>query len=601
MPPPHEAERLAALRSSPILDALLEPGFDRITAMAARLSGAPIAVIAFVDGNREWFKSVVGLEMQPSIRWELFSAEAMLSAGPMVIPDVRDDPRFAGDLLVTDAPCIQACAGVPLKTESGLILGALCVMDMRARDFQPEEIRALVDLAAIVTEKIEAGVASRRLREEIDEHQKVQVHLGVLATLDPLTGMHNRSQLPMAMERAIAAAREGRHGAIFYIDLDGFKLVNDTLGHGAGDRLLVQIAEALQSCVRDDDKIVRFGGDEFVVVLEDTGALAAASIAGRIRKRLEDFQFKESGKSFNVAASLGVARIDGGMDSEQLLSAADTACYVAKAHGGNRVEVYCGPSDELDRLRKETNLAGRIREALTEHRLQLWIQPIQALESGKILFHEGLLRLLENDGRILTAQSFMHAAVRFRLMDVIDRYVIKEAVRHLAVRPDLRLCINLSAQTLMDMTLPGCVAELVEREGIGRGRLNFEITETEMVANMSTARQTIAALREMGCRFALDDFGTGVSSFAYLKTLPIDFLKIDGSFVRDLAGEVPNQTFVRAINMIAHALDLETIAESVEDERVLDTVRKIGVDYAQGYYIGRPAPVASPVEAAKAP
>jgi diguanylate cyclase len=589
--PPDETQRLEALQKYQVLDTPPEQAFERITALAARIFEVPIALVSLLDKERQFLKSCIGVDMRETSRDIAFCAHAILQPDVMIVPDATQDLRFADNPLVTGTLGVRFYAGAPLKTPGGFNLGTLCILDTRPRTLPPNGAETLADLAAIAVDELELRLASRQLREEVRERQAAQERLAELATRDALTGLHNRNFLEERLEQAIAKAHSGHPAALLYVDLDSFKIVNDTLGHSTGDRLLVRIAELLRRATRDRDAITRFGGDEFVLILDGVDRDQALGVAERIRSQMEAFTFSEAGKTFNVGASIGLVLIDEKSEREQLLANADAACYAAKARGRNRVELFQENPEEIQRLREETDIAARVTDSLRENRFELWLQPVVDLGSGKTEFHEALLRMRAADGAIILPGNFLPVAARFGLSEELDRWVIGRAIEMLTAEASLRLFVNLSAKALNNAELLQEIRDSFTQAGIAAERVTFEITETEIIRNLSLARELINQLRAVGFRFALDDFGSGLSNLAYLKTLPLDYLKIDGAFVRDIHTDKTFRGFVKAISEIAAYLKVKTVAESVQSEEALQALKEIGIHYGQGYFFGEPSPV----------
>ena len=420
------------------------------------------------------------------------------------------------------------------------------------------------------------------------------------ATHDALTGLYNRRAFEERLEQLLTRAKMDRsQHVLLYLDLDQFKIVNDACGHPAGDQLLRQLAAVLQKEVRQKDVLARLGGDELGILLTDCPEAAGELVADKILRTVSDFRFTWKERLFTISASIGLVPF--GSESEtaaSILSAADAACYTAKDKGRNRVLVYQIDDSELNQRRSQMLWVTRLKSALDEDRFVLYSQPIVAIGPGirSVSQHEILLRLREEDSTLVPPGAFIPAAERYGLMPAIDRWVVRKTLQWLAAhRADPGLAesygINLSGQSLSDAGFLEFVLQEIERSGIAPGRVSFEITETAAVAALDSAIQFIQALKDKGCHFMLDDFGSGWSSFAYLKNLPVDFLKIDGSLVRDMAHDALDEAMVRAINEIGHVLSIATIAEFVENEAILEKLNALGVDYAQGYAIGRPAPI----------
>jgi diguanylate cyclase (GGDEF)-like protein len=422
------------------------------------------------------------------------------------------------------------------------------------------------------------------------------------ASHDALTGLINRTEFEARLERALQSARQGGHThTLAYLDLDQFKVVNDTCGHVAGDELLRQLSAILQSKLRDRDTLGRLGGDEFGVLLENCELGAAQVIADMLRQTVKDFRFAWQDRSFGVGVSIGLVELNRESgDLSTLLSAADTACYAAKDRGRNRVHVYQEQDGELMRRRSEMQWVTRISRAMEENRFRLYVQPIHPahLTSSRPIHYEILLRMLDDDGEPLLPMAFIPAAERYNLMPAIDRWVVSNALsfcsQHGGPSPETTsICtINLSGQSLCDEHFLDFVQRQFELNRVPSQRVCFEITETAAITNLAEAMKFIGAMKDKGCQFSLDDFGSGLSSFSYLKNLPVDYLKIDGAFVRDMGADPMDRAMVEAIHHIGHVMGLQTIAEGVESGAILEQLRLVGVDYVQGEWLDAPMPLA---------
>jgi diguanylate cyclase (GGDEF)-like protein len=409
--------------------------------------------------------------------------------------------------------------------------------------------------------------------------------------------MFNRNYFQEELERTVArAARNGTSCALFYVDLDQFKYINDTLGHAAGDRLLVDIAALLSMHVREGDLLARFGGDEFTLLLYNIGKRDVLRAAENFRALCDDYRFNVNDKSWNVSCSIGIAMIDRHASSaEEVLSHADLACNMAKQQGRNRVNLY-NPADlgKAD-MQADMSWATRVRDMLEHDRFKLVYQPIVDTGDGEILDYEVLVRMVCDDGQVILPGGFMPAAERFGLIHSVDRWIVRRAIQVLAELHDrgerISFSINLSGKAFEDETLLPLIRTLLEDTALDPTWVTFEITETAAIANLAAAETFISELKDIGCQFALDDFGSGFSSFAYLKHLPVDKLKIDGAFVKGMAHSAVDQAMVESMNQVAHALGKVTIAECVENEKTLQILKQMGVDCAQGNHIGRPREV----------
>ncbi|MBI4996617.1 MAG: EAL domain-containing protein [Rhodocyclales bacterium] len=431
---------------------------------------------------------------------------------------------------------------------------------------------------------------------DVTKAHEMAKQMGWAATHDALTGLYNRSEFERRLKSLIDHSASGRHHALLYIDLDQFKVINDTCGHAAGDQMLCQIAALMLTCMRESDVLARLGGDEFGVLLENCPAEKGRQIAESILEAVRNFRFSWDDKTFLVGASIGLVEISGqGLDGTRLLAAADTACYAAKDEGRNRIQIFNAADSETIRRSGEMNWVARINRAFDDNRFRLhWqaIEPLQQAAAGR-QHGEILLRMADDDGTLVPPAAFLPAAERYTLMPRIDRWVVHHALRWLVDHPAAGQCasINLSGQSLGDEQLLGFVLDQLHHTGIDSSRVCFEITETAAIANLTKAVRFIGALRKRGCLFSLDDFGSGLSSFGYLKNLPVDFVKIDGSFVRNIVRNPIDKAMVSAINNIGHVMGLATIAEFVETDDIKELVRAQGIDFGQGYGISRPVPI----------
>ena len=436
---------------------------------------------------------------------------------------------------------------------------------------------------------------------DVTQMRALSNQLAYHARHDGLTGLINRREFENRIREALEEARaQDKAFWLAFIDLDQFKIVNDTAGHLAGDELLKRVAEQLRLLVRDSDLVARMGGDEFAVLLRRCDQEGALAMLERIRHAAETLRFAWDDKRFSVSVSIGLVPLNGDSGNlYELFSLADNACYLAKETGRNRIYAYRPDDLAMSRRAGEMQWVHRINEALAEDRLVLYHQPILAVASHQpVHYGEILLRLQDRNGELIPPMAFIPAAERYGLMPRIDRWVIRSAVAQLArngwIRDGSDVCfsINLSGQSIGDRDFIEELIALLERHPGLAPRLCFEITETAAISHLAHAAQFIRRVRQRGCRFALDDFGSGLSSFGYLKNLPVDLLKIDGSFVRDIPREPLDRTLVESINQIGHTLGMETVAEFVQDEQVLDELVAIGVDFGQGYALARPRPLA---------
>lgn len=422
------------------------------------------------------------------------------------------------------------------------------------------------------------------------------------ANHDALTGLPNRRGFETELNRLLDTAHTlNKQHALLYIDLDQFKLVNDSCGHAAGDELLRQLATALQAKIRSSDTLARLGGDEFGVLLDGCTPDKAGQLADTLREASEQFRFLHGGKTFKTPASIGLVCINADSDDlHGLLSAADAACYMAKEKGRNRVWQHQPDDVELQQRRGEMQMIARLTHAIEENRFILYTQAIEPLfpEKGRPPMQEILVRMLDEVGEIVMPATFIPAAERYGIMPSIDRWVVRETCRQLArdntPTPRIR-SINISNQSLSDDSFLAYVLCQFEASGVDPKLCCFEITETSAIANWSRATQFVLTLKGMGCHFALDDFGSGMASFAYLRDLPVDLVKIDGSFVKNIMTNRTDLAMVEAIHHIAHEMGIGTIAEFVESGEIRAALQQLGIDYLQGFAVHRPVPLEEPI------
>ena len=437
------------------------------------------------------------------------------------------------------------------------------------------------------------------LLHDVTEMRGLARQMSYQATHDALTGLVNRREFERRLEEAIESGHrgDGQH-VLCYLDLDRFKIVNDSSGHLAGDSMLREVAKLLRDAVRDSDTVGRLGGDEFGTLLVGCPLDKARQIADDLTRSVGEYRFVWKDKIFNIGVSVGLVEISRESGTlEELLAAADTACYVAKKQGSGRVVVYSARDEALARHTGEIQWLQRLQGALKENRFHLYQQVIVAAhgdDGGPAL--EVLLRLQDEAGHELPPSEFMRAAERYRLMGLVDRWVVQTTFAALGrgaipVPAHRSVAINISGQTLGDAQFLEFVVECFDTSGVAPAQVCFEINESAVVAKLDHARRFVGVLHGMGCQFALDDFGSGVGSFSNLKNLPLDYLKIDGSFMRNLERDTVNQAMVAAMIKLARTLNFKVIAEQVEDAASVDVARRMGVDYLQGYAIGRPQPL----------
>ena len=436
---------------------------------------------------------------------------------------------------------------------------------------------------------------------DLTEARRLEERISFQATHDELTGLFNRAEFERRINQLLEGSMLDEEHAVLILDLDQFKVVNDTGGHGAGDMLLQQIGRMVHGRTHTGDILARLGSDEFGLLLESCSLAKAEEIGHQLLNLIRSNRLEWEGQRFNVTASLGIVPVGKHSHSvSDVMSAANTACNVAKEQGRNRIHLFRHDDVELGRRQGEMRWVGRIHDAFESGRFSLYYQPLQPLfgEVGeRPLHYEILLRMKDEKGKFVPPPTFLSAAERYSLMPTIDRWVVRSTLSWLAEAPEhleeLALCsINLSGHSITDENFLSFLCDQFKLYPVPADRICFEITETAAVSHLGRAVRFIEVLKKSGCRFALDDFGSGMSSFGYLKNLPVDFIKIDGSFVRDILANEINLAMVRSINDVGHVMGKLTIAEFVEDQATLEKLRMLGVDYAQGYGIGRPAPLA---------
>lgn len=459
-------------------------------------------------------------------------------------------------------------------------------LDTRVGADSPGELGDLEEGVNIMAVNLKA--AQENLQQRIEE---ATAQLSHQARHDALTGLVNRTEFETRLERALKSARDQKASHVMcYIDLDQFKVVNDTCGHEAGDELLRQLTLMLRQRLRERDTLARLGGDEFGLLLENCTVEDALRIAGDVRQMVREFRFAWRDRIFTVGASIGVTAITAdSLSVASVMSAADSACYAAKDRGRDRVHLYRESDADIQRRQGEMQWVSRLTSALEEGRFELFSQPILSLE-GDRLGYEVLLRLPEADGQIVEPLAFLPAAERYGLMPAIDRWVLEKAQALSKERTGV--ChVNVSVATLRQGRLAGYLRESLKLYGMAPQRLCLEVTESAAVANLVEILPILQELREIGCSIALDNFGIGMTSFAHLKNLPVDYIKLDGSIVRDIPENPVDFKLVQALHDIAQAMGVQTIAEWVENEAVLEGLRRIGIDGVQGYWLGVPGPM----------
>ncbi len=430
--------------------------------------------------------------------------------------------------------------------------------------------------------------------DDITRRKQDQEQLEFLAMHDSLTGLYNRHYLESFLgDLSADAQRHPQEHGLIYLDLDYFKVINDTFGHHRGDEVLRQVSKLIRKHIRDTDIFCRFGGDEFVLILNSLPIEKVIEIAKEIKTVISEHVFNISSQLINLGCSIGVSVIDGSAnDADDYLMQADIALYVAKRRGRNIVHVYNPEDGESEELRKNVDWARQIRQAMVEDRMLLHFQPIVHIASNEVAYHEALVRMLDDQGKIIMPGKFIAALENTGDMGLLDRWVIKRAIAMLNKSPQLKkVAINLSAQAFRDENLVPIIRESLAINNVDGSSITFELTESASLLDVKVTQRVIDELHQLGCSFAVDDFGSGFSSFAYLKELPADYIKLDGSFIQNLHIDKVDQALVRSIIEVVQTLGRKTVAEFVENEEILQFLAANGVDYAQGYHIGKPTSV----------
>ncbi len=459
--------------------------------------------------------------------------------------------------------------------------------------------RAIEDSAAPILGRGGAAIGAVLVFHDVSPAKKLAAEVSYQANHDLLTGLLNRAAFEIRLDAALAVADPQTQGVVMFLDLDQFKVVNDTCGHAAGDQLLRQVTAVLAQEIRKQDILARLGGDEFAVLLEACPLEPAQRVADAMRQRVSEMPFEWESRKFQLTVSIGVVPFAAHQyNRSELLRIADSSCYVAKEAGRNRVHVHDERDTAVAHRSGELDWFSRLQRALTEDRFVLYAQRIASIQEsgGGYESVEVLIRLLDDEGKIVAPMAFIPAAERYGLMPSIDRWVISKALQMHAgfarqCKLPARFSINLSGATMVDPSLVGFVRQQLRKHRVQPELVCFEITETAAVGNFDVAVQLMHGLRDLGCRFALDDFGAGMSSFTYLKRLPVDYVKIDGAFVKDMSKDAVDFAMVEAIHNIAHRMGLRTVAEFVQNDATIEMLRTLGVDYVQGYGVGVPRPL----------
>ncbi|MEM7562898.1 MAG: EAL domain-containing protein [Pseudomonadota bacterium] len=441
------------------------------------------------------------------------------------------------------------------------------------------------------------------INSDTTERRQIEEKLNFQARHDSLTGLINRHEFEIRVNHSLGQLEADDAGhAMCFLDLDQFKVINDTCGHPAGDELLRQVGNLLQSTVRKGDTLARLGGDEFGLLMEHCSLDQAQRAANSILSAINDFQFIWDNKTFRIGVSIGLISIGHSSGKfTELFKQADLACYLAKDKGRNRIHSYHPEDAETASRESEMHWVEKINQALNENRFCLFAQPIVAFDGESSHHYELLIRMLDDQGNIIPPGAFLPAAERYNLMEKLDTWVISNACQILAENPGFVervnfISINLSGASITNYLFQQNILSILQNATLPPEKLCFEVTETVAISNLEVATSFISKLREIGCQFALDDFGSGLSSFGYLKNLKVDFLKIDGMFVKDIVDDPIDRAMVKSINEIGQVMGMKTIAEFVENDTIRSELEKIGVNYGQGYGLGKPTPLQEQIE-----
>ncbi|MBF0265690.1 MAG: EAL domain-containing protein [Gammaproteobacteria bacterium] len=492
---------------------------------------------------------------------------------------------------------IESYFGAPLIAPNGKMMGLVSVMDEKS--LYPDE--NLAPILQIFANRI--AIEMQRKQEEEELHAMAN-QLSFQASHDSLTGLINRKEFEQRMLQVHESAvkQQAQHG-LCYMDLDQFKIVNDTCGHMAGDELLKQLSINLKHATRSSDTLARLGGDEFGVIFYDCPINTSESLAEKLLNEVKDFRFSWKDKVFEIGVSIGLVPIDEhSLNVYDLLKAADSACYVAKDLGRNRIHIYSEDDKDIADRKGDLDWVTKIKHAIVEDRFILYRQPISSIkdENSPKKHYEILVRMLDEKGQILPPGSFIQTAERYNLIYELDCLVISKCFSFISKyysKEEFGQCnqllysINLSGQSLSNKKMATFIEDKLSEYNINPYIICFEITETSAISNFTQALNFINSMKKIGCCFALDDFGTGVCSYAYLKNIPVNYLKIDGNFIKELSNEEMNKAIIESMVNIAGILQISTIAEWVEDKNQLDILKQLGVDLIQGYYIGKPEPL----------
>ena len=568
---------------------------------------------------------LVGAEAPYQVNSRFMNARAFQILAPVWTESITSDGLFDFDLVADPSNRSVELVGFVgleldfslfhdrllfnIKIAVSILLLLLIGSGFLGRRYLQRALTALSDLQQPISELAKGNLAvefkpaeHREISEIVEALESTASALGErdarllrLANHDVLTGLFNRRRLVEELKKEIDNVTVNEFtSALLFIDLDQFKYVNDTCGHPAGDRLIRKVADQLTRTTEGHGIVARFGGDEFAVLVSGSRKRKARELAETILEDMRRLAHVENDNVFHVHCSIGIAMITSDkFDHDEIFAQADIACREAKANGRNRLQFYNMSEREAEKMVADVGWVSKLRDAIDNDSFVLRYQPIVHIASGRITHHEVLLRMAGENGKLISPDAFLPAAVRFGLMAEIDTWMVKNAIRSLAEyrreRPDLRFSINLSANAFETEDLTEYVQMHLEKNCVPAGSVIFEITESLAVRHLSFVERQIASLRKLGCELALDDFGTGYSSFSYLQRLPVDYIKIDGCFIKDIVDKPVDQKMIRLIAEIGQEAGMKIIAEYVQSGPTLALLGDLGIDMAQGFYIGRPA------------
>ena len=547
---------------------LVKPDSHSFTHVSS--AGLPEGFVQEIDGFPDLFNNT-------HCDFESFYDEHYMTA------DIAEDPMWADYSEITARYGIKACWAAPITIEDKKVVGVFALYFNKITEYDPR----VADLGSRMSKVLAITFMRKQSKEQLTYH----------ASHDALTSLVNRREFERRTERLLEDNSDVREHALCFMDLDQFKVVNDSCGHSAGDELLRQLTTVLKTVVRKRDTLARLGGDEFAVLMEHCSLEQARRLTDAIQTAISDYIFSWDKRNFKVGISIGLVEINKETSNlNELMKDADAACYMAKELGRNRTHVYHPEDQDLVKRSGEMQWISRINHALEEDRYCIYAQTIEAVGDDNGGHYELLIRMVDENGEIVPPGAFLPAAERYNVIYKLDEWMIDKSFSLLTQNPvfleHTDFCsINLSGQSLSSTDMLNYIVTKMDELNVPAEKICFEITETAAISHLSTAIKFISTLKGLGCRFSLDDFGSGLSSFAYLKNLPVDFLKIDGIFVKDIADDPIDRAMVKSINDVGHVMGMHTIAEFVENEQIRSCLEVIGVDYVQGYGIGKPRPL----------